>query len=202
MTKIKLCGLTRPADIRAVNALLPDCIGFVFAPSKRRLAPDAARALRPLLDGRIQAVGVFMDEGPEAVAALLDEGLIDAAQLHGREDNAYIARLRELTARPIIKAFRIRGADDLARAARSAADHILLDAGAGEGRRFDWGALAGFGRPYILAGGLCPENAAEAVRQLRPYGLDVSSGVETGGLKDEAKLRAFIEAVRGADKGD
>lgn len=198
MTKIKLCGLSRLCDIEAANALRPDYVGFVFAKkSKRYVPPEAARALREDLDPAIRAVGVFVREDPEAVAALLNGGVIDLAQLHGGEDADYIARLRALTDRPLIQAFRVDGPADLDRARASATDYILLDNGAGgTGSAFDWELLGGFERPYFLAGGLGSENVAGAVRALRPYAVDVSSGIETDGVKDVGKMRAFVETVR------
>ena len=198
MTRIKLCGLSRPCDIEAANALRPEYVGFVFAGKSRRyVSPDAAKALREGLETAIRAVGVFVREAPEAVAALLNGGVIDLAQLHGGEDAAYIRRLRALTDKPIIQAFRVEGTADLDMARRSAADYILLDNGAGgTGSAFDWALLGGFDRPFFLAGGLGPENVAEAVRALRPFAVDVSSGVETDGLKDYNKMRAFVGAVR------
>ena len=198
MTRIKLCGLSRPCDIEAANALRPEYVGFVFAGKSRRyVSPDAAKALREGLDPAIRAVGVFVREAPEAVAALLNGGVIDLAQLHGGEDAAYIRRLRALTDKPIIQAFRVEGTVDLDMARRSAADYILLDNGAGgTGSAFDWALLGGFDRPFFLAGGLGPENVAEAVRAQRPFAVDVSSGVETDGLKDYNKMKAFVGAVR------
>ena len=200
MTRIKLCGLSRPCDIEAANALLPDYIGFVFAPKSRRyVSPEKARALRLMMKADVRAVGVFVREAPETVAALLNEGVIDLAQLHGGEDEAYIRRLRALTDKPIIKAFRVDGPADLERAMECTADHILLDNGSGgTGTAFDWGLLKDFGRAYFLAGGLGPDNAARAVEALRPFAVDVSSGVETDGVKDPAKMKAFVEAVRAA----
>ncbi len=200
MTRIKLCGLTRPADIAAVNQLHPDYIGFVFAPqSRRHVTEEAARALRRALQPGILTVGVFVDEPVENVAHLLESGLLDIAQLHGQESVAYLQSLRARTKKPLIQAFRIRRREDLTAAMDSAADHILLDAGAGQGRTFDWQLLHDFSRPYFLAGGLTPDNAAEAVQRLRPYALDVSSGVETDGVKDEKKMTAFVAAVRKED---
>ena len=200
MTKIKLCGLSRPMDIEAVNALRPDYIGFVFARKSRRyVSPEVARELRRMLVPGIRAVGVFVREEPEAVAALLNDGVIDLAQLHGGEDAGYIARLRALTDGPLIQAFRVESPADLDRARMSAADYILLDNGAGgTGAAFDWSLLRGFDRPYFLAGGLAPENVAEAVRALAPYAVDVSSGIETDGVKDAEKMRKFVAAVRAA----
>ena len=201
MTKIKLCGLSRPCDIEAANALLPDYIGFVFAKkSKRYVAPEKAKALREALNPSIQAVGVFVREEPEIIANLLSEGIIDVAQLHGGEDEEYIAQLRALTDRPLIAAFRIDAPADLDRARTSKADYILLDNGAGgTGAAFDWSLLTGFDRPYFLAGGLGPENVAGAVATLHPYAVDVSSGIETDGCKDIEKMKAFVAAARTAD---
>ncbi len=198
---IKLCGLQREEDIEAVNELRPEYIGFVFFPGSRRyVAPEAAKTLKAKLDPAIRAVGVFVDEDPGTVARLLEEGVVDLAQLHGHEDETYLAGLRRRTGQPLIRAFRIRSAEDALRAQDSAADMILLDAGAGDGRAFDWRWLREVDRPYFLAGGLTPENVARAVGELKPYGVDVSSGIETDGFKDREKMRAFVRAVREAEK--
>ena len=204
MTRIKLCGLSRPCDIEAANALKPEYIGFVFAPKSRRcVSPETAEALRKMLDPAIRAVGVFVREDPERIAGLLERGIIDLAQLHGNEDEKYIARLRALTGKPLIRAFRVDSPADLADARESAADFILLDNGAGgTGESFDWSLLQGFGRPYFLAGGLNPENAAAAVETLRPFAVDVSSGIETDGVKDGKKMKAFVDAVRTVSRKD
>lgn len=203
MTKIKLCGLTRLCDIRAANEIRPDYIGFVFAPGSRRyITPQAADALRQALDPGIRAVGVFVNETAETVAALLNNNVIDAAQLHGSEDETYIRHLQRLTEKPLIRAFRVKTADDLAAAARCGADQILLDSGAGTGTAFDWQLIRDFPRPYFLAGGLTPDNVGDAVRRLHPYGVDVSSGIETDGLKDRYKMAAFAAAVRKEDDHD
>lgn len=197
MTKIKLCGLSRPCDIQTANELMPEYIGFVFAPkSKRYIDPQQAAQLKELLSHDIRAVGVFVDEVPDTVAALLNSGIIDIAQLHGGEDEAYIQRLRQRTEQPIIKAFQIKSRHDLAKAKACTADHILLDSGAGTGNVFDWSVLRDVKRPYFLAGGLSPDNVGDAVRLLHPYAVDVSSGIETDGRKDEEKAAAFIAAVR------
>lgn len=197
MTKIKLCGLSRLSDIEAVNELKPEYIGFVFAPKSRRyVKPEKAAAWKPLLAPGIQAVGVFVDERPETVAGLLNGGVIDMAQLHGREDEEYEKRLRRLTDKPIIRAFRIESVRDIEAAGRSTADYILLDSGAGTGTIFDWNLIQNIERPYFLAGGLGCGNVGEAVGRLHPYGVDVSSGIETDGRKDKRKMAAFVEAVR------
>ena len=201
MTRIKLCGLTRPCDIEAANRLKPDYIGFVFAiKSRRYVSPEQAEALKKQLSPEIRAVGVFVSEDPETVAGLLNRGIIDLAQLHGSEDEAYLTRLRDLTDRPLLQAFRIAGEEDLHRAESSSADGILLDAGAGDGAVFDWKLLKGWSRPYFLAGGLEPGNVREAIRMLQPWGVDVSSGIETDGKKDPEKMAAFVTAVREEDR--
>lgn len=200
MTRIKLCGLSRPCDITAANTLRPEYIGLVFAPkSKRHVTREQAAALKRQLAPGIMAVGVFVDETPQTVADLLNSGIIDMAQLHGGEDEAYISNLRRLTSKPIIKAFRIKTADDIAQAAESSADHVLLDSGAGTGEVFDWQLIRSIKRPYFLAGGLAPGNVGAAIRALHPFAVDVSSGIETDGRKDQTKMAAFIAAVRKED---
>ncbi len=201
MTRIKMCGLTRPEDIRAANELRPDYAGFVFAKKSRRyIEPEKAGYLRSMMDDRIKAVGVFVDEDISLITALLVQGIIDIPQLHGNEDDEYIARLKVQTGRPVIKAFRIRTESDVEKAQNSIADMVLLDAGAGDGLTFDWSLLKNIKKPYFLAGGLSPENAGVAVRELGPFGLDVSSGIETDGHKDREKMAAFIAAVRKEEK--
>ncbi len=197
MTKIKLCGLSRSCDIKAANELNPDYIGFVFVPkSKRYVSPDKVVELKRLLAPEIQAVGVFVNEHPQDVAKLLKKGIIDIAQLHGDEDEDYIAQLRLFTEKPIIKAFHIKTANDIKAAEQSLADYILLDSGAGTGTVFDWKLIQNIKRQYFLAGGLSPDNVGNAVNMLRPYAVDVSSGIEKDGRKDKSKMAAFIAAVR------
>ncbi len=194
---IKFCGLTRPEDIRATNELMPDYIGFVFAPKSRRyVSPQKAADLKAALAPGIRTVGVFVNEAAETVAALLNDGLIHMAQLHGSEDGEYIKRLRGLTDRPLIQAFCIKTEADLAAARESTADYILLDSGAGTGKTFDWRLIHGLQAPCFLAGGLTPGNVGEALKLLSPYGVDVSSGIETDGVKDPDKMAAFVAAVR------
>ena len=197
MTAIKMCGLTRECDIQAVNEIKPEYIGFVFwAKSKRYLSPEKALELKKQLDENIKAVGVFVDESVEKVAELLENDIIDIAQLHGHENEDYIKNLREMTDKPMIQAFRIRSAGDIEKAVRSTADMILLDAGMGDGKIFDWSLIKDIKRPYFLAGGLNGENVAEAVKILKPYAVDVSSGIETDGLKDMKKMAEFSAVVR------
>lgn len=200
MTKIKLCGLSRIEDIETVNAIKPDFVGFVFAErSKRRVSPLKATELKSKLDPDIKAVGVFLNDDLDMVAAMLNLGIVDLVQLHGAEDEEYLQKLRKITDKPIIKAFIIRSAEDVERAESSTADYILLDGGKGEGKAFDWSLLKDIKRPYFLAGGLNPGNAAEAVKTLKPFAVDVSTGIETDGKKDSEKMTAFAAAVRKED---
>lgn len=199
MTKIKICGLYRPCDVEYVNAALPDYCGFVinFPKSHRNLTPEQARELRAGLSPQVTPVGVFVDRPPEEAAALLNDGTITVAQLHGHEDDAYIAVLRKLApGREIWKAFKVRSAADLDAANASTADMVLLDNGYGTGETFDWSLTVSLKRPFLLAGGLTPENISDAIRQLHPAGLDISSGVETDKKKDFNKILAAVTAAR------
>lgn len=198
MTKIKFCGLSCLEDIEAVNTLLPDYIGFVFVPQSRRyVTPEMTEKLRVRLNPQIQAVGVFLNEKPEMMAELANQNIIHMIQLHGQETEQTIKFLRSLTSAPIIQAFTIQDADDLNRAEASSADLILLDSGAGTGTVFDWSLIRrSIKRPFFLAGGLNPENVTAAIQTLSPYGVDVSSGIETDRRKDKYKMAAFTAAVR------
>lgn len=216
MTKIKLCGLMTKQDIETANQLMPDYVGFVFASKSRRyITPQKAAEFRKLLSGSIEAVGVFVNEPPENVAKLLADGTIQIAQLHGNENEEYIQKLRKLTNCPIIKAFRIDTEADVLAACKfgenresaenricsknavSLVDYILLDSGnGGTGTSFDWDLLQKVNLPYFLAGGLNPDNVTEALRRLSPYGVDVSSGIETNGTKDPDKMKQFVQSVR------
>ena len=195
--KIKFCGIKNPEDIEAVNRIRPEYIGFVFwEKSRRYVTSEAAAELKAKLDPAIQAVGVFVDEDPGVVEKLLGEGLIDLAQLHGQETDEMVRQLQERTGKQIIRAFQIRTAADMEEALKSSADYLLLDSGTGSGRTFDWSLLRRPLKPFFLAGGLKPENVAEAIRQFRPFAVDVSSGIETDGKKDHEKMSAFAGAVR------
>lgn len=198
MTKIKICGLTRSCDVRYVNEAKPDFCGFVInvPRSRRNASPDTVRALVRELDKSVLPVGVFVDSPPELVAGLLEEGTIGMAQLHGSEDESYIRALRNRTSKPIIQAFRMDCMAAAERAAHSSADFVLLDSGGGTGKAFDWSLAQRIGRPFFLAGGLTPETIPQAVRVLHPFAVDLSSGVETDGRKDKAKILAAIQTVR------
>lgn len=196
MVKVKFCGLKRPCDIAWANELHPDYAGFVFAGQKRRISDDQAAALRKELDPSIQTVGVFVDDSLEHMGKLVAAGTIQIVQLHGQEDDAMIDAVRQSLQVPVIKAFSIVSEDDIRQAQQSRADYILLDHGAGgTGNRFDWALLAHIDRPYFLAGGLNPDNAAQAAK-LHPFALDVSSGIETDGVKDKEKMKRFMAQVR------
>ena len=201
MTKIKFCGLKRIEDIKYANDLKPDFIGFVFAPkSKRFVDADTARELKNLLDTKIKAVGVFVDEDINVVTKLLKDGIIDIAQLHGSEDEEYIKSLRAICDKPIIKAFTIVSKDDIKKANESTADYILLDSGKGSGETFDWELIKEVNRPYFLAGGLTLDNVENAVKTLHPFVVDVSSGIETDGFKDFDKMCRFAQLTERKQK--
>ena len=198
-TKIKICGLSRECDIDCVNEAMPDYAGFVmcFPKSRRNITPGRASQLRGLLSPDIKAVGVFVDRSIDTVARAANTAALDIIQLHGSEDDGYIAAVRELTGLPVWKAFKIRGAADIEAARKSTADMVLLDNGYGTGEAFDWTAAADIRRRFILAGGLTPENIHDAIQLLRPEVVDISSGVETGGFKDREKIKAAVKAAHG-----
>ena len=196
MSGIKICGLSPPADIQAVNEAGPDYIGFVFAKSRRRVSPEKARALRAGLSPGIRAVGVFVDAALPEILALTADGTLDMVQLHGGEDEAFIRRVQAETGKPIVKAVRVKSRADVLHWRESAADFLLLDNGAGgTGRVFDWSLLPPLDRPWFLAGGLTADNIGAAL-ELRPYCLDVSSGAETDGIKDTEKIKRIVAMVR------
>ena len=199
MTKIKICGLYRPEDIQAVNAAQPDYAGFIvnFPKSHRNITLETLKMLSVGLSGNICPVGVFVNQPIEEIAQLQKQGVIQVAQLHGRETQADILKLKQLNGgKPVWKAFKVRSSQDLQEAERSAADMILLDNGTGTGQSFDWSLLSDVSRSYFLAGGIDSNNAERAIRTLHPYGLDVSSGAETNRKKDPQKIREIVRKVR------
>jgi len=198
MTKLKFCGLRRAEDIAFVNMIRPDYAGFILTDRFWRYVPPKTvkELCRGLVPG-IPAVGVVVDEPAEYAAALLNEGVVDILQLHGAESEDYLAAVRALApGKPLWKAFRVRTAADLALAGASSAGMVLLDSGAGSGEAFDWSLTAGAKRPFLLAGGLTPQNVAAAIRQVHPFAVDVSSGIETDKHKDYEKMKDFAAAVR------
>lgn len=199
--KLKFCGLTREADICAANETRPDYIGFVFAESRRRVTDEQAARLRVQLAPGIQAVGVFVNDDPAHIAELANRGVIDLIQLHGGESAAYIRRLRTMTATPVIYAVRVGMHEDIERVKPYSVEYFLLDtctkdAYGGSGKMFDWSLIGEVEKPYFLAGGLNESNIPRAV-QTGAYALDLSSGIETDGVKDAAKMRRVAALIRG-----
>ena len=141
-------------------------------------------------------MGVFVNEAEDSVIKLLKDGIIDIAQLHGSEDEEYIRHIKQETGRPVIHAFNMNKIESTDIVMDSPADYVLLDSGTGSGKTFDWTRLKGIKRPYFLAGGLSLDNVEEAVRILQPYAVDVSSGVETNGFKDETLIKEFINKIK------
>ncbi|MDW8323147.1 MAG: phosphoribosylanthranilate isomerase [Burkholderiales bacterium] len=205
-TRVKICGLTRLEDALAAAQAGADAIGFVFAPgSPRRIRPEQAAAIAAALPPFVTTVALFVDAAPEEVQAVVAVLRPDLLQFHGAEPPEYCAGF----GLPYLKAVRVRAGVDLLQyaAAYAGARGLLLDAydpqrAGGTGLRFDWSLIPpGLGRPVVLAGGLDPDNVAEAVRRVRPWAVDVSSGVETApGVKDAQRIRRFIQEVRHADR--
>ncbi len=203
-TRIKICGLTREADVDAAVAAGADAIGFVFyPPSPRYVTPERAAELARRLPPFVAAVGLFVNPEPAQVEAVLAKVPLEVLQFHGDETESQCRRYL----RAYLKAARVRPDLDLVQyaAAYPSARAILLDAFVdgygGGGKTFDWSLIpAGLAQSIVLSGGLDGDNVAEAVRRVRPAAVDVSSGVEAAkGIKDAAKIRAFIAAVRSAD---
>lgn len=200
MTKLKICGLTTLEDIAAVNVLQPDYIGFVFAPSRRRVSPPQAAALKSRLSPGIQAVGVFVHAAIGEMASLANQGTIDLIQLHGDETDQTIIQLKKQTRVPIIKTVRVRTSEDIRNAAAAPSDYLLFDTFlkgtyGGSGRTFDWSLIPCLNRPYFLAGGLNRHNILQAART-PAYCLDMSSGVETNGHKDPDKIKCIMQIMK------
>ena len=196
--RIKLCGMTRAIDIEMTNQAQSEFCGFIInvAKSKRTITPQQQAELVSLLDPSIFAIGVLVDEPLTSAIALAESGHFDALQLHGHEDAAYLKELKRHSSVPLIQAFQMNGAFDRTRLSSSMADMILLDSGSGSGKTFDWESIPQGTRPFFLAGGLTPDNIAQAIAQVNPWGVDLSSGLETDGHKDEHKIHAAIHAVR------
>lgn len=205
-TGLKICGVRSRGDAEKLVELGVNAVGFNFWPkSKRYLAPEAGRWMKGLA-GKILRVGVFVNEPSDLPFRLFGDGMIDVVQLHGDETLEDVARFSAMGI-PVVKALGVKDAEDIARAGDYVADGILLDAHApvvfgGTGQRFDWGLAKDFMEkhpemPIILAGGITPENAADAVAQVRPAALDVASGAEVSpGVKDFEKVKALLEACR------
>ena len=215
--KVKMCGISKVETIPAIVDAKPDYMGLVFAPSKRQVTVDQAKILVEELhrgyakkygsdtehdkNGTIKTVGVFVNETVENLVTIANEANLDAVQLHGDEDEAFIQSLKERTNVEVWKAVQIRSAADAEAWIDSNADMLLFDAyhkdeRGGTGEVFDWSCLDEFERPFMLAGGIDSTNVARAIRTVRPYGIDISSGIETEGVKDDEKIKAFTNIVR------
>ena len=215
--KVKMCGISKVETIPAVVEAKPDYMGLVFAPSKRQVTVDQAKTLVEELhkqytkrynngaeqsnDDEIKTVGVFVNETLDNLVTIATEVNLDVVQLHGDEDEAFIQSLKERTNVEVWKAVQIRSAADAEAWIDSSADMLLFDAyhkdeRGGTGEVFDWSCLDVFERPFMLAGGIDSTNVARAIRTVRPYGIDISSGIETEGVKDDEKIKAFTNIVR------
>ena len=215
--KVKMCGISKVETIPAIVDAKPDYMGLVFAPSKRQVTVDQAKILVEELhrgyakkygsdtehdkNGTIKTVGVFVNETVENLVTIANEANLDAVQLHGDEDEAFIQSLKERTNVEVWKAIQIRTAADTEKWIDSSADMLLFDAyhkdeRGGTGEVFDWSSLDAFERPFMLAGGIDSTNVARAIRTVRPYGIDISSGIETNGMKDDKKITAFTKIVK------
>ena len=215
--KVKMCGISKVETIPAVVEAKPDYMGLVFASSKRQVTVDQAKTLVEELhkqytkrynngaeqsnDDEIKTVGVFVNETLDNLVSIATEANLDVVQLHGDEDEAFIQSLKERTNVEVWKAVQIRSAADAEAWIDSSADMLLFDAyhkdeRGGTGEVFDWSCLDEFERPFMLAGGIDSTNVARAIRTVRPYGIDISSGIETEGVKDDDKIKAFTNIVR------
>ena len=208
--KVKMCGISKVETIPAIVDAKPDYMGLVFAPSKRQVTVEQAKTLVEELHKQyavrynsetIKTVGVFVNETVENLLKIAEEVKLDVIQLHGDEDEAFIQSLKERTNVEVWKAVQVRSAADAEKWIDSGADMLLFDAyhkdeRRGTGEVFDWSSLDEFERPFMLAGGIDSTNVARAIRTVRPYGLDISSGIETEGVKDNEKMKAFTNIVR------
>lgn len=221
--KVKMCGISKIETIPAVIEANPDYMGLVFAPSKRQVTVDQAKTLVEELHKQyanrynrdaeqysnqtlihqesIKTVGVFVNETVESLLKIAKEVKLDVIQLHGDEDESFIQTLKEQSNVEVWKAVQIRSAADAEVWIDSSADMLLFDAyhkdeRGGTGEVFDWSCLDEFERPFMLAGGIDSTNVARAIRTVRPYGIDISSGIETDGVKDDEKIKAFTNIVR------
>ena len=208
--KVKMCGISKIDTIPAVVEAKPDYMGLVFAPSKRQVTVEQAKTLVEELHKQyavrynsetIKTVGVFVNETIENLLKIAEEVKLDVIQLHGDEDESFIQILKEQSNVEIWKAVQVRSAADAEKWIDSSADMLLFDAyhkdeRGGTGEVFDWSSLDEFERPFMLAGGIDSTNVARAIRTVRPYGIDISSGIETEGVKDNEKMKAFTNIVR------
>jgi phosphoribosylanthranilate isomerase len=207
-TRIKFCGMTRPGDVRLASELGVDAIGFVFAPaSSRRVRAEEARVMRNALAPLVDAVALFLDNSAEDVRNVVKLVRPSLLQFHGSEDDAFCRSFGTPYLKAIAMGDGTRVGDATALQLRYPAAAALLFDGNGEdeqggnGRRFDWSRIpTGLHKPFVLAGGLTPDNVFDAIQQTMPWGVDVSSGIESApGIKDGDRMRHFVEEVRRAD---
>lgn len=202
MTKIKLCGMFRDLDIDYVNEAMPDYAGFIvmFPKSHRSIDLETALRLKKRLSAEVKSVAVSVNAPLEHFAEFALRGAADILQCHGSEDAEYIARLRELTGVPIIKAVKVTEKADIERAQSLGADYLLFDSGTGSGKAFDHSLIdrTKINVPFFLAGGLSPDNLGAAIRFVKPFAVDLSSGIETDRLKDREKMLAAVKEARNA----
>ena len=194
MSKIKICGLRREQDIDYVNELKPDFIGFILTAGFRRsISRETAKMLKSRLSKDITAVGVFVNESAEAVNSFVAQGIVDIVQLHGDES---AETCRQINA-PVIKFLKCDG-EVQAKISEyeNAVDYFLFDSGTGTGNTFDWSKIPKTDKPFFLAGGLGSDNLRKAIKEIKPYAVDLSSSVETDGLKDKEKIKTVTEIVR------
>lgn len=210
MTKIKICGLQRFKDIEYVNEGMPDYVGFVFAKSPRKVDLCKAYLLKSELNPDIKAVGVFVNEDMDFIKRCCEMRIIDMVQLHGDEDDEYIKKLKKIIYKPVIKAIRVKGEITIPQSLvmgntkRNGHDYILFDAYdekayGGTGKVFEWEKIEGFKYKYFLAGGLDEKNVRKAIDALNPYCVDVSSSIESEGVKSREKILGFIKKVRNTE---
>ncbi|MBC8062085.1 MAG: phosphoribosylanthranilate isomerase [Clostridiaceae bacterium] len=201
MSKVKICGIRRPEDIEYINELQPDYMGFVFAKSKRRIDKEHAFILTKNLSENIKKVGVFVDEDSKTVLEIAEKLKLQVLQFHGEENQEYIDKFKGYE---IWKALRINNSESISQIRNYTCDKFLLDNSiAGSGEKFDWNLIKEKiqGASIMLAGGLTNKNVEQGILQLKPYGVDVSSGVETDGFKDYKKIKDFIRKVRKLHEG-
>lgn len=195
MVKVKICGIRRAEDIEIINKYPPDYIGFVFAESKRQIDFDTAKTLKKLLKVNIPVVGVFVNGNIEDILELYRNDIIDIAQLHGDENEDYINQLKEEAPElKLIKAIEINKKEDLNDYENINVEYLLLDSEKGSGKTFNWDLInKNISKDFFLAGGLNSANFNQAIERFQPYGIDLSSGVETNGYKDEEKIKKIME---------
>ncbi len=229
MTKIKICGIKSFKDVEYVNAALPDFVGFVFAKSKRHVDFNKAYLLKSELDKSIKTVGVFVNEDIDFVSKCCERGIIDMVQLHGDEDEKYIKKLKKIVYKPIIKAIRVEASNTLGielfeklqKKNRNGTskkiftntsnseliqyplfDTLIKEAYGGTGRTFSWEIIKDYKKPFFLAGGLNFDNVVDAINLTNPFCVDISSGVETNGIKDRQKIIDIVNLVKSMNQSE